>query len=112
MEAYIITSPLGESVIRKRYSDNVSAYPHLANGRLDKVLIVMGIEGGDPSAIDLAQLPSMLYKRLGMKIVNHDGGRLVSITYSSSKIYHFNTILYYMYSFYFLIIYLLIFFIN
>ena len=71
MEVYIITSSLGATRIRQR------AAKYGLEDRIEQILIVSSPAsdlGQFTTNIDLAALPTILHDKLGMKIVNHDGG--------------------------------------
>ena len=71
---YIVTSSLGAARIRQR-----AAKVGLAD-RIEQMLIVLPAstvaqsEDDLTTDMDLSGLPKLLHDRLGMKIVNHDGG--------------------------------------
>jgi hypothetical protein len=77
-EVYIITSINGAIQIRQR----AHKFPYLQD-RLDQMLIVLPDETLKHSdkpddyneSVDLKILPSLLFERYNMKIINHDGGR-------------------------------------
>lgn len=77
MEVYIVTSSLGAARIRQR------AAKYGLGDRIEQMLIVLpastatpqaGSEGALTTDMDLSDLPKLLHDRLGMKIINHDGG--------------------------------------
>jgi hypothetical protein len=75
MEVYILTSAKGAMKIKER----IHKYP-LLQARLSTMLIV--VPGSSSSFdveadIDISLLPKMLYDKLDMRIVNHDGGHKV-----------------------------------
>lgn len=85
MEVYIVTSSLGAVRIRQR-----AAKYGLAD-RIEQMLIVLPAppaaqaEAELTTDMDLTDLPKLLYDRLGMKIVNHDGGHKGAIV----KLFHY-----------------------
>jgi hypothetical protein len=40
-------------------------------------MIIPFSKDNDDNSIDIENIPNMLYSKLGMKIVNHDGGRQI-----------------------------------
>ena len=70
IEVYIITSNNGAKEIINRIK---SLYHHLIN-RIDSMIIPFS-NNDDDDSIDIRNIPNMIYSKLGMKIVNHDGGR-------------------------------------
>lgn len=70
-EVYIITSVLGADRIRSR----ATTYG-FSSERINNILIVASPDNND-SDIDLKSLPSLLYQRYDMRLINHDGGQFV-----------------------------------
>ena len=79
MECHILTGRLGALSIRKRVN---SEFPHLRD-RLDAMILLLpdapAVDGGGAgeSGLDISVVPELLYSRLGMRLVNHDGGQRV-----------------------------------
>ena len=82
MEVYILTTQSGSERIRGR----VHSEPNLSHliPRLESILIVVpprevetSAHDEDQNAMDIKIIPKLLYERLGMLIVNHDGGQKV-----------------------------------
>lgn len=76
METYIITSELGAIRIRER------AHLHDLQDRIEEMLITLPPPSHSTTArpnceIDLSPIPTLLYKRYNIKLVNHDGGQKV-----------------------------------
>ncbi len=81
IEVYIVTSTNGGQRIRERV---LSSYPSLI-GRLDTMLIELS-PPDQPNEIELKELPSLLYAKYDMKIVNHDGGKVVLEKFCNARI--------------------------
>jgi hypothetical protein len=79
-EVYIITSTRGAERIRQR----ASTYGFNSK-RIDEILIIASPEG-NPEDIDLQSLPSLLYRRYDMRLINHDGGQYVLDKFIQAKI--------------------------
>jgi hypothetical protein len=81
LECYILTGAAGARRVRQRIQDR-DAYAHLRD-RIDTMLVVLppavGAEEAEAgaSSVDIGAIPRLLYERLGMRLVNHDGGRQV-----------------------------------
>jgi riboflavin biosynthesis pyrimidine reductase len=70
IEAYILTSALGADEIRSR------AKLFGIAGRINDKLVIVPPRPGHPSDdIDIALIPEILFKKLDIRLVNHDGGR-------------------------------------
>lgn len=70
VEIYIITSATGAERIRSRASK------FGLGDRIESMLIVLS-PPSLPTSIDYKAIPELLYSRLGMKLVDHDGGQAV-----------------------------------
>ena len=75
-DTYVSVSPLDltrdddddeEEKNDNKHSGDESSY-HSSNDDGDS-------NNGDDDSIDIRNIPNMIYSKLGMKIVNHDGGR-------------------------------------
>jgi hypothetical protein len=71
VESYILTTKVGAERIRDRC--------HLFDlqDRIDDILIVLPSFPSGEEDMDLSSLPSLLYEKYNMKIVDHDGGQKV-----------------------------------
>eukprot|EP01038_Epipyxis_sp_PR26KG_P007836 gene7836-10643_t len=72
IEVYIITGQDGAAKIRSR-----AALYNLEHRINDMIIELPSIIENDKNSLDLSIIPSLLYKKFGMKIVNHDGGQIV-----------------------------------
>lgn len=86
IECYILTGHRGAQNIRKRVNDE---FPHLRE-RLDTMILLLPDADDDGAAalpsggrrVDISLVPELLYNRLGMRLVNHDGGQQVLRAFS------------------------------
>lgn len=74
LEVYILTSTHGAQAITERVM-TMDRFRHLRH-RLQQMLIVHS-PADNPSLVDLATIPQRLYDQFDMRIVNHDGGKVV-----------------------------------
>lgn len=72
-ECYIITSVTGRERILERVH---STFPDLQKS-IDSMLIALPTDPSGSAAFDIGLLPKLLFERLDLRIVNHDGGQKV-----------------------------------
>jgi len=69
-ECYILTSVLGAARLRAR-----ALTKGWSHDKIDNALLICS-PSDNPSKINEASIPSLLFAKLGMRIVNHDGGAM------------------------------------
>jgi hypothetical protein len=79
MEVYIVTSKMGGENIRNRASK------FNLQDRIDDMIIELSPDD-NPHEIELKALPSLLFQRFNMKIINNDGGREILRRFFKSKV--------------------------
>jgi hypothetical protein len=83
IECYIVTTEIGA----QRICDRAKAFPYFTEERLKEILIVLPSQDEDhPEVLDLSSLPSLLYSKYDMKIINHDGGQKILRDFSKAGI--------------------------
>ncbi len=80
LEVYILTTEIGAARVRERAADFGLA------DRITDMLIVLPSLPNQPERMDLTSLPSLLFQRYEMKIVNHDGGQKVLLDFARQKV--------------------------
>ena len=72
-ECYIITSVIGRDRILERVH---STFPDLKKS-IDSMVIALPTDPSGSAAFDIGLLPKLLFEKLDLRIVNHDGGQRV-----------------------------------
>ena len=72
-ECYIITSVIGRERILERVH---STFPDLKKS-IDSMVIALPTDPSGCAAFDIGLLPKLLFEKLDLRIVNHDGGQRV-----------------------------------
>ena len=80
IEAYILTTTIGAKRIKERCH-----HYHLQD-RIDSMLIILPSLPNQPERMDLTSLPSLLYQKYDLRIINHDGGQKVLLDFARQGI--------------------------